>query len=172
SGDFTYGTTLHYRYDIVNDTWEARAPLHEPTFGAAAGAVGNRIILFGGLANVYNITGYNTSYVYDTLSDSWMSGSDMNLPNGYTAGTAIGNRLIVVGGDINTGDSTVETARVSTTGCVTPTATATPVSCVLGFAPATDFPAGTGPRSVAAGDFNRDSNADLVIANTDSNNVS
>src|SRR5438874_13143335 len=101
-----------------------------------------------------------------------MSASDMNLPHGYTAGTAIGNRLIVVGGDINTGDNTVETARVSTTGCVTPTATVTPVSCVLGFAPATNFPVGTGPRSVAAGDFNRDNNPDLVIANAGSDNVS
>jgi hypothetical protein len=41
-----------------------------------------------------------------------------------------------------------------------------------GFAPKTDFTVGTNPFSVTTGDFNRDGNPDLAVANFDSNNVS
>jgi CSLREA domain-containing protein len=40
------------------------------------------------------------------------------------------------------------------------------------FGTATDFPAGTGPVSVAKADFNRDGRIDLAVANRSSNNVS
>jgi len=40
------------------------------------------------------------------------------------------------------------------------------------FGSATDFPAGTGPVSVAKADFNRDGRIDLAVANRSSNNVS
>ena len=38
--------------------------------------------------------------------------------------------------------------------------------------PATNFPVGTDPRSVAVGDFNGDTFLDLAVANFNSNNVS
>jgi hypothetical protein len=41
-----------------------------------------------------------------------------------------------------------------------------------GFATAVNYPAGTGPRSVAVGDFNGDGKQDLAVANSGSNNVS
>src|SRR5690349_3727422 len=37
--------------------------------------------------------------------------------------------------------------------------------CVLGFTPPAHYPAGSSPVSVASGDFNADSNPDLVVAN-------
>ncbi len=51
------------------------------------------------------------------------------------------------------------------------------VSVLLGngdgtFQAAVNYDTGTGPRSIATGDFNSDGNTDLVVANTDSNNVS
>ena len=60
----------------------------------------------------------------------------------------------------------------ATTATFTLTVT-TPATCnpVTFTAPA-DFGAGTNPRSVAIGDFNRDGKQDLAIANQDSNNVS
>jgi hypothetical protein len=43
---------------------------------------------------------------------------------------------------------------------------------VGGFFAGTNFAVGTGPRSVAVGDFNLDGFQDLVTANQDSNDVS
>jgi len=40
------------------------------------------------------------------------------------------------------------------------------------FLPAVNYAAGTGPRSVAVGDFNADGRPDLAVANIDSNNIS
>src|SRR2546429_4028574 len=40
------------------------------------------------------------------------------------------------------------------------------------FQPHVDYAAGTNPQSVAVGDFNRDGNLDLVVANVSSNTVS
>jgi hypothetical protein len=42
----------------------------------------------------------------------------------------------------------------------------------ISFEEARNFPVGSGPVSVAVGDFNRDGLPDLAVANQDSNNVS
>ena len=42
----------------------------------------------------------------------------------------------------------------------------------FGFGPATNFAAGSVPESVAVGDFNKDGNSDLAVANFGSFNVS
>src|SRR5262249_17377209 len=67
---------LHYRYDIANDVWQSRAPLPQSTYLASAGAVGNRIFLFGGVS-----TGGNevATFIYDTDTNAWTTGPDMNL---------------------------------------------------------------------------------------------
>ena len=39
------------------------------------------------------------------------------------------------------------------------------ISATVGFKPAVNYPAGTGPNSVAAGDFNSDGKPDLAVAN-------
>ncbi|MGH8100074.1 MAG: choice-of-anchor J domain-containing protein [Chthoniobacterales bacterium] len=49
----------------------------------------------------------------------------------------------------------------------------TPATCYpVSFAAVTNFGVGTGPNSVAVGDFNGDGNQDLAMANANSNNVS
>src|SRR5262249_42659924 len=42
------GTTLNYRYDIINNVWTSRAPLPVDTYAAQAGVVGSSIVMFGG----------------------------------------------------------------------------------------------------------------------------
>ncbi len=56
----------------------------------------------------------------------------------------------------------------------TPTPTSTPCggSASLNFAPPANYGAGSGPQSVAVGDFNGDGNPDLAVANFGDNNVS
>ncbi|PZS00752.1 MAG: hypothetical protein DLM69_06005, partial [Candidatus Chloroheliales bacterium] len=50
---------------------------------------------------------------------------------------------------------------------------AAPALCnPIGFSNATSYPAGSGPSSVAVGDFNHDGKPDLATANYSSNNVS
>lgn len=45
-------------------------------------------------------------------------------------------------------------------------------SATLGFAAATNYPIGTGPRMAAVGDFNGDQKLDIAVPNANSNNVS
>src|ERR671937_366890 len=94
-GTSGYGTTLHCRYDIVNNTWATLAPLPVVTFQAASGAVGNSIVMFGGS---HNDIAYNTSYIYNIAADNWTNGPNMTTAHAYAGGTAVGNRLFVVGG--------------------------------------------------------------------------
>jgi hypothetical protein len=62
------------------------------------------------------------------------------------------------------GATTMETFMLTVT---------TPATCMpVSFAAAVDYDAGPSPRSVAVGDFNGDSNQDLAVADSGSNNVS
>ena len=133
SGQFIYlaggsfGSTTHYRYDIVSNTWALMAPLPVPNFEAGAGNIDGKNYIFGGgnpfLAGPGNIKGksnvnapattYNSTYIYDIASDSWTTGPNLNVPHSYTGGTAIGNRLLIVAGyNGMTDTNTVETTTV------------------------------------------------------------
>jgi len=135
------GTTLHYRYDILADSWAQMADVPAPVYEAAGAAVGSQTYVVGGgnpavgalatrqaciAASVKApAVSYNTTYIYDTLSNSWTSGPNTNVAHAFTGGTAIGNLLIVVAGFDGTGDTnTVETAVAE--GGPTPTPTPTP----------------------------------------------
>ena len=45
---FSVGTDLHYRYDILGNSWAAMAAVPVPVFAAAGAAVGNETYLIGG----------------------------------------------------------------------------------------------------------------------------
>ena len=152
----TGGTTLHYRYDILADSWTQMADVPAPVYEAAGAAVGSQTYVVGGgnpavggwatrQARVAAVVkapavSYNTTYIYDIPSNTWTSGPNTNVPHGFTGGTAIGNLLIVVAGfDGVTGNTnTVETALAeggptptpTPTATVTPTATPTPTPTV------------------------------------------
>lgn len=142
----TGGTTLHYRYDILADSWMQMADLPVPVYEAAGAAVGAQTYVVGGgnpavgalatrqarMAAFVKApaVSYNTTYIYDIPSNTWASGPNTNVPHSFTGGTAIGNLLIVVagfdGGNGNT--DTVETALAEggATPTPTPSATTTP----------------------------------------------
>ena len=149
----TGGTTLHYRYDILADSWTQMADVPAPVYEAAGAAVGSQTYVVGGgnpsvgawatrQARVAAVVkapavSYNTTYIYDIPSNTWASGPNTNVAHSFTGGTAIGNLLIVVAGfDGVTGNTnTVETALAegsptptpspSVSPSVTPTATPT-----------------------------------------------
>jgi len=119
----TLGTTLHYRYDILADSWTQMADVPLPVMAAAGAAIGtNTYVVGGGNLSI----SYNSTYIYDTLTDSWTAGPHTNAVHAATGGTAIGNLLIVVAGydgATSTSINTVETALQETSPTPTPTPT-------------------------------------------------
>jgi N-acetylneuraminic acid mutarotase len=134
SGQFVYlaggsinGSTTHYRYDIVSDTWAQMAFLPVPNREAGSGNIDGKNYLFGGgnpffagpgnFKSKSNVnapaTTYISTYIYDIASNSWTTGPNLNVPHSAAGGTAIGNRLLIVAGYNGTTDTdTVETTTV------------------------------------------------------------
>src|SRR5258707_9136463 len=122
------GSTVHYRYDIVADSWTQMADVPVPIYRPDAATIGTNTYLVGGgnpsissrvkgqarkLASTRApAISYNSTYIYDTVADSWTTGPNTNVAHSFTGGTAIGTKLIVVTGfDGVTGDTnTVELA--------------------------------------------------------------
>jgi N-acetylneuraminic acid mutarotase len=142
------GTNLHYRYDILGDSWTAMAPVPVAVYEAAGAAVGSEAYVVGGgnpsleasgaredriTASIKApATSYNSTYVYDTVADSWTTGPNTNVAHAFTGGTAVGNLLVVIAGFDGSADTnTVETA-LAPTPTPSPTPTPTPVGCVYG----------------------------------------
>ncbi len=140
----TGGTTLHYRYDILADSWTQMADVPVPVYEAAGATVGSQTYVVGGgnpavgawatrQARVAAVVkapavSYNTTYIYDIPSNTWTSGPNTNVAHSFTGGTAIGNLLIVVAGfDGVTGNTnTVETALAEGSPTPTPSPSVSP----------------------------------------------
>jgi N-acetylneuraminic acid mutarotase len=161
----TGGTTLHYRYDILADSWTQMADLPVPVYEAAGAAVGSQTYVVGGgnpaigalatrqarMAALVKApaVAYNTTYIYDIPSNTWASGPNTNVPHAFTGGTAVGNLLIVVAGfdGVIGNTNTVETALAeggtptpTPSPSVTPSATPTPTPTVTPTATPTPTP--------------------------------
>jgi N-acetylneuraminic acid mutarotase len=121
------GSTLHYRYDILADSWTQMANVPVPIYRPASGTIGTNIYLLGGGNPNLPTPGpqvalrpstrapeasYSSTYIYDTTTDTWSTGPSTNVVHGFTGGTAIGRRLLVVtgfdgvSGDTNTVEQT------------------------------------------------------------------
>ena len=113
------GSSAHYRYDIVGNSWAPMAPVPISIWEAAAAGVGQYTYLIGGsgASGIY----YDTTYIYDTVSDTWTSGPHTQVKHGYAQGTVIGNRLLVMSGF----DGTSYTKVVETTVAARSTITVT-----------------------------------------------
>jgi N-acetylneuraminic acid mutarotase len=119
------GSTDHYRYDIVGNTWAAKAPVPVPIYRPAAAGVGTKEYLVGGgnpligaLGRMQNpktvslqapAVSYISTFIYDTASNTWTTGPNTNVAHSLPGGTAITNLLLVVGGYNGSADTnTVE----------------------------------------------------------------
>ena len=140
------GSTDHYRYDIVANSWSPVASVPVAIYRPAAAGVGTQEFLVGGgdpdisakatqqqrvaASMRAPTTSYTSTYIYDTIGNSWTTGPNTNVAHSFTGGTAIANTLLVVGGfDGVTGDTNVvERSELAGPcgGTPTPTPTATP----------------------------------------------
>ena len=77
-------TNLHYRYDIVGDTWAPMANVPEIIFGPASGAIGENTYLVGGYPFSY------ATYIYNVPTNSWTTGPYTIFLHRFTSGTAMG----------------------------------------------------------------------------------
>ena len=84
------GSTQHYRYDIVADSWTSVAPVPVNIYRPDAAGVGAQEFLVGGgnpdlrasatqqerriASTRAPAISYNSTYIYDTISDSWTAG--------------------------------------------------------------------------------------------------
>jgi N-acetylneuraminic acid mutarotase len=122
------GSSLHYRYDIILNTWTLMPPAPATLYQPVGGTIGRQICVVGGPDSAIAPSGPHTgSYIYDTFLGSWTTGPNTNIPHASAGGTSFtaGNRLLVVGGHNYTSGNTnvVETAFTS---CVVATPTPTP----------------------------------------------
>jgi len=121
-----FGSMLHYRYDITNNSWTTKASLPANVFEAAGASVNNRNYVIGGgnpsvsdgsksgLTALRSPTAsYNTTYIYDIASNTWSNGPNTNVAHSYTAGTSVGGTLYVLAGFNGTNDTgTLESLTV------------------------------------------------------------
>ncbi len=142
------GSTLHNRYDIINNTWSSMAAAPVAVYEAVGAAIGNRTYMVGGgnpfrpegaqkgsaslVASPGPSASYNTTYIYDIGSNSWTSGSNTNVPHSFAGGTAINGRLLVVAGYNGSSDTnTVESQTIVCPGCTTVYSTTTSAGNVI-----------------------------------------
>ena len=124
------GSTLHYRYDILNNSWTAMAPLPVNIYEPGAAAVNTQIYIFGGGTGAPPLS-YTNTFIYDTVSNIWTIGPNMHKPRSFTAGTAIGMRLFVAGGYDSSRAERTDTCEMADAGGAptpTPTPTAPPTA--------------------------------------------
>jgi N-acetylneuraminic acid mutarotase len=159
------GSTDHYRYNIVDDTWASMTPVPVPIYVPGAAAIGTQIYIFGGGNPLIGpsatmqagiaaslrapATSYASTYIYNTVTNTWTTGPNTNVAHSFTAGTAIGNSLLVVGGYTGSSDTNV-VEMATTTPIATPTPTATPCASVGSWTEQAPYPIAVSGHAVVA----------------------
>ena len=124
------GSSLHYRYDIILNTWTLMAPAPATLYQPVGGTLGRQIGVVGGPNSANAPSGPHTgSYLYDTDHNVWSTGPNTSIGHASAGGASltVGNRLLLVGGHNYTSGNTnvVEMAFTSCAPPPTPTPTAT-----------------------------------------------
>lgn len=96
------------RYDPLNDSWSALAPMPTPVVLSALvySPATNKFYSFGG-GDVTDCSARNVTFIYDVASGTWTSGADM--PEGRLAFAGVGyhnGRIYLAGGDLSCDSST------------------------------------------------------------------
>lgn len=116
------GTGRLDRYDPVADRWDTLAPIPasdsgpEVGGGLAMGALGGRLVAFGGEWFAQGGGGvFPETWIYSPATDAWTRGPDMLTPRHGLAAAVVGDALYAVaGGEVVSGGragSTVEVFR-------------------------------------------------------------
>jgi hypothetical protein len=101
---------LVYDYDIVANTWTARASLPAANNVPGSGVVNGQLWLFGGGTPFAFAPTTNGSVFYDPASNTWSAGPLLNVARSFIGGTAIGTTLFAAGGFDCGSLSTTETS--------------------------------------------------------------
>jgi hypothetical protein len=127
------GSNLHYRYDVLFNTWTLLPPAPATLYQPVGGTVGRQNGVVGGPNPANTPSGSHTgSYLYDTDHNVWSTGPNTSTGHalGGGASVTVGNRLLVVGGHNYASGNTnvVETAFTSCAPIPSPTPTTTPTA--------------------------------------------
>jgi N-acetylneuraminic acid mutarotase len=96
--------TESFVFDPVEQTFSEVAPIPTPRGGAAGGALGGLIYVFGGEGNSNDSQGiFHEAEVYDPSSDSWAALPDMAVPRHGLGAAVIGDRMYLPGGSTRQG---------------------------------------------------------------------
>src|SRR5204863_3660303 len=107
SGQFIYlagtwngglGSTVHYRYDIVGNSWTPMAPIPVPIYDPATGVIGGQIYVIGGgnpdapgperaglrgtRATAPEVS-YTSTYIYDISTNGWTAGPSTSVAHSF-----------------------------------------------------------------------------------------
>jgi len=94
---------LNEVYDVANDSWTTKKPIHYPVDSYASAVVDGKIYVISGFEGLYHGTLVDYTQIYDPTTDSWSMGA--SLPEslrdgaaGATTGTLAPKRIYVIGG--------------------------------------------------------------------------
>jgi len=92
---------------LVEDTWAAKAPMHQARAGLGVAAVNGKIYAIGGTvaSGQYPPDCYRGSFVgtneqYDPATDTWTTKASMPTPRDYFAIAAYQNKIYCIGGAV------------------------------------------------------------------------
>jgi hypothetical protein len=93
--------------DIAEDTWAAKAPMHQARAGLGVAVVNGKIYAIGGstASGPYRPDGFAGGFVgtneeYDPATDTWTTKASMPTPRDYFAIAAYKNKIYCIGGAV------------------------------------------------------------------------
>jgi len=94
---------LNEVYDVANDSWTTKKPIHYPADSYASAVVYGKIYVIGGFEGLYHGVPVGYAQIYDPVTDSWSLGASLpeivrDAAAGVTTGALALKRIYVVGG--------------------------------------------------------------------------
>ncbi len=121
------GSNLHYRYDILLNTWTLMPPAPAALYQPVGATLTRQNAVVGGPNHETAPLGSHTgSYLFDTDHNNWTTGPNTNIPHASGAGASlVNNRFLVVGGH-NYASGNTNVAEIAFTSCATPSSPTPP----------------------------------------------
>ena len=91
------------RYNPATNSWQATSSSGAPParFAHNSAWTGSKMLVWGGAADFFSTTFYNTGYLYDPAANTWSPISTTNAPSARDAAVAVwtGSEMVIWGGD-------------------------------------------------------------------------